>query len=439
MIKHNGYVMDASYPAHFHRELQPLWLATQALLQGAAPPDLVGPYSYCELGCGVGINLLVSAATQPHAQFVGVDFNERHLAVARQAAQRLGLKNLRFIHADFSSFARQNSLFFDFIVSHGVWSWIAPAQQRDLLGLVARSLKPRGLFYLHYMCHPGATRMQPLQKLLNELSHHLTGSAAQNVEAGLGLLERLDGAGVFHDQPGVRASLASLRQKDAAYLAHDFLNDHWTPQHSADLHRQVAQAGVIYLASADPFENVEALSIPGSAQAVLAGIRVPSVRELVKDMARNQHQRRDLFQKEPSALSPDAHLAAVGALRFSALPQAPAAGAAEFRTPIGTIHGPSELFSPLLEQLARAPVSFSTLSQLPAYAGKPGLLSQSLQMLVWQGYAHPLREDARDSSAAARTLQAWLDAQQLRINVIDACGTAVHQTPNSPVSTEQHE
>jgi SAM-dependent methyltransferase len=427
MIKHDGYVTDTAYPAHFHRELQPLWLATQALAQGAAPPDLSGPYAYCELGCGVGVNLLVNAATQPHAQFVGVDVNARHLAVARRAAQQLGLTNLRFIHADFSSFARSNSLFFDLIVSHGVWSWISAAQQRDVLALVGRFLKPAGLFYLHYQCHPGATRMLPAQKLLNELAHHLTGSATQNVQAGLALLDRLDGAGIFHDQPDVGARLQALQRQDAAYLAHDLLNDHWSPQHSADLHRQVSRAGLTYLASADPFENLESLSVPGAIQPVLAGIRIPSVRELVKDLARHQHQRRDLFQKQPVALSAEAHLAALGALRLARLPQAPGSGAVEFRTPIGAINGPSELFSPLLERLAQGPARVDALSQLPVYSGKPALLMQSLQMLMWQGYAHPLRQDAHDSAATAQALQRWLDRQDLRIDVVNACATAVHR------------
>lgn len=427
MIKHDGYVTDTSYPAHFHREIQPLWLATQALVQGATPPDLTGPYAYCELGCGVGVNLLVSAATQPHAQFVGVDINERHLAVARQAAQRLGLTNLRFIHADFSSFARSNSLFFDLIVSHGVWSWISALQQRDVLTLVGRCLKPGGLFYLHYQCHPGATRMLPVQKLLNELSHHLTGTATQNVQAGLALLGRLDSAGAFHDQPDVSARLQALQRQDAAYLAHDFLSDHWSPQHSADLHRQVARTGLTYLASADPFENQESLSVPGAIQPVLAEIRIPSVRELVKDLARQQHQRRDLFQKQPVALSAEAHLAKLGALRLARLPQAPDTGAVEFSTPIGTLHGPSELFSPLLACLAQGPARVDALTQLPAYSGKPALLVQSLQMLMWQGYVHPLREDVHDSAATAQSLQHWLDQQDLRIDVVNACATAVHR------------
>jgi SAM-dependent methyltransferase len=431
MTMHDGYVMDVAYPAHFHKEIQPVWLASLTSFIGSAAPDISQPYAYCELGCGLGINLLVSAATNPQGQFVGVDFNAQHLATAQQAAQSMGLNNVRFVHADFSTFARQNTLFFDFIVSHGVWSWIAPGQQRDVLDIVARSLKPRGLFYVHYMCHPGATKMLPAQKLLNELSHHLTGSSTQNLQAGLGLLARLEDAGVFHDQPAFIASLKSLQGKDPAYLAHDFLNDHWAPMHSADMHRTVAHAGLSYLGSADCFENIDALSVPGAAQQVLATLTSPALRELVKDMARNQHQRRDLFQKAPVSLSAEEHLHAVNALRFCLLPGAPASGGVTFETPIGTLDGPAALFSPLLARLAKAPATFQELSTLPPFAGKPGLLAQSLQMLMWKGHIHPLRQDGLNSSATAAALDAWITRQQLAIRMIEACGTATHAAPDT--------
>src|SRR5690606_8475994 len=77
MSTHDGYVMDVAYPPHFHKEIQPVWLNGQAQFLGATAPDLCKPYSYCELGCGMGINLLIAAATNPQGQFLGVDANEQ--------------------------------------------------------------------------------------------------------------------------------------------------------------------------------------------------------------------------------------------------------------------------------------------------------------------------------------------------------------------------
>lgn len=426
MKKEAGYVLDVAYPAHFHREIQPVWLTALAQFLGSAPPDITAPYSYCELGCGVGVNLLVAAATNPRGQFVGVDFNERHLAIARDAARSIGLDNIRFIQADFTHFARDNNLFFDFIVSHGVWSWIAPGQQQSILQLLQRSLKPRGLLYLHYMCHPGATPMLPVQKLLNELAHQRAGSAEQNIQAGLELLGRLDAGGAFVDQPGLSARLQALPEKGAAYLAHDFLTDYWRPQHSADMHRLAAQAGVSFLGSAEPFDNLERLSIPGNLQPILASITAPAVRETVKDLARNQHQRRDLFQRDPQRLTAEQHLQQLDALRFRLLPGAPGSGAVHFATPIGPINGPEEIFSPLLQALAARPASFAELRQLPVFAGNVGLLSQSLQMLMWRGHVHPLRPGPAANAQWLGRLNEWITRQQLRLQVVEDCGTAIH-------------
>ncbi|MCU1716739.1 class I SAM-dependent methyltransferase [Pseudomonas sp. 5P_3.1_Bac2] len=424
MAKASGYVTDVAYPAHFHKELLPLWLVTLATVKGLRSPSLNQPYSYCELGCGLGINLLVAAACNPLGEFVGVDFNPQHIAFARQASERLGLANLRFVQADFAEFAATNALQFDFVVSHGVWSWIAQAAQQQILSVLKHSLKPQGLFYLHYMCHPGASAMQPVQKLLSELAEHLSASSAQNMGAGLDLLSRLDQAGVFHDQPGMSERLAQLQSMDKAYLAHDLLSPYWQPQHSIDVHRQLAQAGLSYVDSANAFDVLETLSVPQAAQALIANLPSPALRELAKDLARNQRQRQDLFQKCPQALGPQAQLASLAQLRWQLLPGAPRSGGQVFATPIGPIDGPAQLLSPLLERLAQGPASTAELGQLAAYGGNLTVLLQSLLLLMWRGHVHPQRMDAEPQPHVA-ALTDWLGQHELKIQLAAECGTAV--------------
>ncbi|MGG2397346.1 class I SAM-dependent methyltransferase [Pseudomonas sp. SH1-B] len=421
-----SYVRDTAYPPHYHREMQPVWLASLAQIQGSLAPAIDQPYNYCELGCGLGINLLVAAACNPLGQFLGVDFNEAQLAFARKAAQAIRLDNVRFINADFARFGQQNSQHFDFIACHGVWSWIAPEQQAHILELVGKWLKPRGLLYLHYMCHPGATQMLPIQKLLNEVAAQLPGDSQQKVRAGLELLGQLDATGVFHDQPRLRASLQTLQRMNPAYLAHHFLSDHWQAQHSVDVHRMVASAGLSYLGSANVFENLDSLSIPEASQALLREQASPAIRELIKDMARHQHQRQDLFQRNPVSLPPQQHIQQVATLRFGPCPSAERSGGLTFATPIGEIQGPVSVFSPILQRLNAGPASFQELSRLDTCKGDLGLLAQSLQMLMWHGSVHPLRTDDGNADSTARRLQSWLDQQGLNLKVIAAGGTAIH-------------
>ena len=127
MSRVDGYTTDIAFPAFFYKEMQPVWMSSILRLEGLRAPDLHSPFSLCELGCGLGINLLVAAACHPQAQFLGVDFNPQHLEQARALASAAGLHNLEFVQADFAQFAQRQSQQFDFMTTHGVWSWIAPA------------------------------------------------------------------------------------------------------------------------------------------------------------------------------------------------------------------------------------------------------------------------------------------------------------------------
>ncbi|WP_227510344.1 class I SAM-dependent methyltransferase [Acinetobacter equi] len=73
MKKQNGYVLDAPYPIFFYKEMQPLWLNTVLKFSGFNTIDIDKKFSYLELGCATGINLLVCAILNPHGQFIGVD------------------------------------------------------------------------------------------------------------------------------------------------------------------------------------------------------------------------------------------------------------------------------------------------------------------------------------------------------------------------------
>lgn len=424
----DGYISDVCYPAFFYKEMQPVWLSTAAVFQGFAAPPVDRPFALCELGCGVGINLLVAAACHPDAHFVGVDFNAEHLRIAAQAAASSGIGNIEFVHGDFAGFARGNRGRFDFITSHGAWSWIAPAQQASLLDCAAQGLKPGGLFYLHYMCHPGSTDLLPLQHLLNLCAHLMPGPSPRRARTGLKLLQQIAGSGLYADQPAMLRHLANMAKRDPADLAHEFLTDHWRPHHSAEVHQQVGEAGLAYLGSADMFNALDiSLSIPGTLQALIGQAAVPALAETLKDMARNAHQRMDLFQKNPARLSRAQVAARLGDRIFHLLPGAPPPGAISFSTPIGPITGPEAIFAPLLGRLAAGPATGAELSRLPAFSGDIGPLLQSLQLLMMEGMAHPASGAPPATGERVAGLSRWFERNGIALAVIAPCATAVEQ------------
>ena len=88
----DGYVTDVAYTSAFYREITPSWIAMTSLLLGHRPPDLAKPFTYADLGCGNGFTTLVVAATCPHADVWGFDFNPAHVEFARDLAARAGLE-----------------------------------------------------------------------------------------------------------------------------------------------------------------------------------------------------------------------------------------------------------------------------------------------------------------------------------------------------------
>ena len=425
MHKVDGYPTDVKYPAFFYKEMQPVWLAAVHGILGFQAPAIEKPFRFCELGCGIGINLLVAAASHPQSHFVGVDFNAQHIAWARHAAQAAGLHNMEFIHSGFEAFAHSSQAPFDFMTSHGVWSWIAPQHQASLLDGVKHLLHPQGVFYLHYMCHPGSTDLLTIQHMLHQFAPHVPGNSAQQIQMGLKLLSQLAARGAFHDKPQVLQHLQVLQRKDPQHLAHEFLTDHWQPQHGVDLHQQLVQSGLHYVGSADVFNNLDiSLSIPAAMQPVVRQTQIPAMAEVLKDLARNSHQRMDLFQATPQPLQASAYRQQLDALKFNMLAHAPMQGPWRFETPIGPVEGPDAICTPLLQQLARGPQSFAQLAHQAAFQGQEGVLLQTLQLMMLQGWVHPTNPAASAALPAAQALSQWFKQQGIALQVMPDVGSA---------------
>ena len=108
-----------------------------------------------ELGCGDGANLLPLAYYRPQAEWVGVDGSARHIEQARSRLAQLQLDNLEFLQLDFRQANAQLMGKFDFIIVHGVFSWVADGVRDALFQLCSDRLSSKGILYLNYNTKPG--------------------------------------------------------------------------------------------------------------------------------------------------------------------------------------------------------------------------------------------------------------------------------------------
>src|SRR6266851_5993395 len=128
-------------------------LATVAHLFGLTPPD---PQTarILELGCASGGNLLPMAELYPQGRFIGIDLSERQIAAGQQAVTAVGLTNLELRQASILDVDASWGQF-DYVIAHGVFSWVPEPVQDKILSICHTNLQPNGIAYISYNTLPG--------------------------------------------------------------------------------------------------------------------------------------------------------------------------------------------------------------------------------------------------------------------------------------------
>ena len=151
-IAHSPYD-TVPYPAASHSQTHPRRLATIAAFIGLDSADIHGA-RVLELGSAEGANLIPMAFEFPEATFVGVERSVRQIEQARGRAAELGLSNITLTQADILDVTADLGTF-DYIIVHGVYSWVPHEVREKILAICKENLSPRGVAYVSYNTYPG--------------------------------------------------------------------------------------------------------------------------------------------------------------------------------------------------------------------------------------------------------------------------------------------
>jgi len=294
-----GYVTDTTYADTFFRELSPAWLNYVATLNGAAPRPLDAPFSYLELGCGFGTSSVTNAGAYPQASFHAVDLNAAHIETGRAYAHRLGIGNVQWHARSFDDRLASDLPQFDFIVLHGVYSWVDAPARAVIRRIIARLLLPGGLLYVSYNALPGWSHELPLRKLLIELADGRDGTAAERSEGAAAVMNRLSAAGLryFTANPAAKPAADAYARGEGRYLAHEFMNEAWEPFYAVDVADEFESIGLHAVGSATLANNHLPLIVDAAAAEAIAALPTVRQQQLAIDFAINQRFRRDVFMR----------------------------------------------------------------------------------------------------------------------------------------------
>jgi methyltransferase-like protein/SAM-dependent methyltransferase len=233
------------YPSHAHPGTHPGRMAAVAALFGMRAAD-VARARILELGCASGGNLIALAEGLPGATCLGIDGSRRQVEAGRETIAALGLANVEIVERDLGDDdAIQGE--FDYIICHGVYSWVPAAVRARILEICRRHLGEQGIAYISYNTLPGWHGRQALRDLA---MYAVRGEedVAVRVKRARELFAKLPATAPL--SAALRGELTELAGKSDAYLMHEYLSEVNEPCYFHEFANQAASAGLQYLGEA---------------------------------------------------------------------------------------------------------------------------------------------------------------------------------------------
>lgn len=200
-----------------------------------------------EIGCADGANLVPMAEGLPDASFVGIDLSTVQVEEGRRRIEPLGLTNLELIAGSFVDLDEKHGLF-DYVIVHGVLSWIPPELRATLLERIRQRLSPRGIAYLSYNTNPGFQRRAGLRDFLRLHLDGVEGDAARVEQARQMLKWLFEASSPETDEGRLRRRNCELMMAaPAPYLIHGLLAEHNHPLYLNEFLAEAGTAGLRYL------------------------------------------------------------------------------------------------------------------------------------------------------------------------------------------------
>ena len=306
------------YESQAFQETHPDSIATVAVLCGFDPPD-VAHARVLELGCAGGGNLIPMGAAAPGGRFVGIDLSKRQIDDGRAVVEKLGLENVDLrtmsitdIDADFGRF--------DYIVCHGVYSWVPEPVQEAILRVCERNLAPNGLAFLSYNTLPGwfsRTMARDLMLYASEAAADPLEGAKRSREA-VATMAAVTPRVLDQTTAGIWAELhESIRKQADFYILHEYLEETNLPIYFHKFVDRIERHGLEYVGDSR-FRSTAAYQ-PGELRTYLDRFAKDGVRrEQFYDFLRNRTFRRSIVRRADGTRPDVKPWERLGTLRLSA-------------------------------------------------------------------------------------------------------------------------
>jgi len=234
---------------HVHR------LSTLAFLNGLETPPALRS-RVLEVGCSTGANLIPMACALPEASFVGLDISSAQIKIASRHADSLNLKNIKFIEGD----VRQEESLdgpFDYVICHGMLTWVDPGIQDHLLKFIARYLSPDGVCYLSFNSLPGWRNRHTVWNAVASV-RAMKCPPQEKIERAKAIIRAMSAVLVDAHRPygmQLKEELERNLERSNAFFAHEILNPFCSALTLPELKAKLKIYGLSYLCDANALRS----------------------------------------------------------------------------------------------------------------------------------------------------------------------------------------
>ena len=243
---------ELTYKSAAFAQSSPYKLEACATLLGINPQPCKNA-KVLEIGCSFGGNLIPFAVNNENARVVGIDLSGEQIRRGREIVKEIGLSNLELIHGDICEFKSDEK--FDYIIAHGVFSWVPDFVKDAILKVVRENLSQNGVAFISYNTYPG-WKVKDVVRDLMLLAAKDKDSTEERLKAAKEALLVYKDFLLTKDNEYYEKKIPAkmlmhwveeVLSKSDFYIAHEFLEDINDPFYFKDFNSMLVKNGLTYL------------------------------------------------------------------------------------------------------------------------------------------------------------------------------------------------
>ncbi len=262
---------EVPYVGRIHFQSHVDTLATISALFGMSPANPEA-CRVLEIGCADGSNIITMAYHLRGSTFVGVDGSAPQIACGQEIVDELGMDNialhavdLRDVDASFGDF--------DYIIAHGIFSWIADDARHALMALCRERLKPDGVAYISYNVYPGWHHYEQLRGMMRFHSRGMS-SIKEEIQQARAIVRFVGDSIIDTGSPRAeffKSVMPDILQMNDDYVYHEYLELNNKPMYFYEFVGLAGQHNLQYLGES-MFHSMMSSNYPEKVAATLEEI-----------------------------------------------------------------------------------------------------------------------------------------------------------------------